>query len=288
MMYNGYKSSMIFHIGIPREEELNMELNDIKIFYEVARLNSTIKTANQLGYVQSNVSKRIAKLEREVGKSLFHRTNKGMTLTNDGEIFLSYAKRILNVISDMEEVFSINKNQLRIGATQSISKNYLQNYYFNKDVSIFTNSLTELIQQLKDCNIDFMIVNKEINNIEMKEIQIMEEKVFWTKAKGNSNDFYDNKIIVSRDIDCPYRSETLDYLKRNKIDNMSVVEVDTIDVLTSMIENYRAIAILPEKSIALNDKLTAMANLVCNKVMIHVYALKNNTAQFDIELSVSD
>ncbi|MBC1471818.1 LysR family transcriptional regulator [Listeria seeligeri] len=48
-----------------------MEINDIKIFHEVATLNSTIKAANKLGYVQSNISKRIAKLETELGRTLF-------------------------------------------------------------------------------------------------------------------------------------------------------------------------------------------------------------------------
>ncbi|MDR3595655.1 LysR family transcriptional regulator [Clostridium sp.] len=265
-----------------------MEINDIKIFYEVANLSSTMKTANKLGYVQSNVSKRIAKLESEIGKNLFHRTNKGMKLTTDGEIFLSYAEKVLTAFSDMEEVFSISKNQVRIGATQSISKNYLQNYYFNENVSIFTKSSSELIQQLKDCTIDFMIVNKEVDNIGFKEIKTMEEKVLWTKAKRNNNDFFDNKIIISRDIDCPYRIETLDYLKKNKLDNMTVVEVDTIDILISMIENNKAMAILPERTIALNDKLKAIVNLNCNEVMLHVYALQNNATQFEIELSISD
>lgn len=188
-----------------------MEINDIRIFFEVANLKSTIKTANKLGYIQSNISKRIAKLENEIGKTLFYRTNKGMTLTNDGEVFLSYAEKILLTISDMKEVFLTQKNHLRIGATQSISKNYLQNYYFDENISIFTNTISKLIQKLEDCSIDFMIVNREIPDTDFKKIKTINEKVFWTKAIENNTDFLKNKIIISRDNDCPYRLETLNY-----------------------------------------------------------------------------
>lgn len=45
-----------------------MEFTDIKIFKEVADLKSTMKAAESLGYVQSNISKRVAKLEEELGK----------------------------------------------------------------------------------------------------------------------------------------------------------------------------------------------------------------------------
>lgn len=82
-----------------------MEFTDIKIFKEVADLKSTMKAAESLGYVQSNISKRVAKLEEESGKKLFHRTNKGMTLTTDGEEFLPYAGALLGTIADLEENF---------------------------------------------------------------------------------------------------------------------------------------------------------------------------------------
>ena len=36
-----------------------METNDMKIFIEVAHSSSVSKTATKLGYVQSNISKRI-------------------------------------------------------------------------------------------------------------------------------------------------------------------------------------------------------------------------------------
>ena len=72
-----------------------METNDMKIFIEVAHSSSVSKTANKLGYVQSNISKRIEKIETELNCTLFLRTNKGMKLLPEGELFLTYCNEIL-------------------------------------------------------------------------------------------------------------------------------------------------------------------------------------------------
>lgn len=59
----------------------------MKIVKEVAELQSVSKAACKLDDVQSNVSKRIEKLEKELGCTLFNLTNKGMFLLPAGEIF---------------------------------------------------------------------------------------------------------------------------------------------------------------------------------------------------------
>lgn len=45
---------------------------------------------------QSTVTNRISELEKEVGKRLFSRGSKTVTLTEEGKIFLKYAERIMS------------------------------------------------------------------------------------------------------------------------------------------------------------------------------------------------
>lgn len=65
-----------------------MNTNDIKLFIEVTQSKSTIQSANNLGYEQFNISKRIKKLEQELGRTLFIRSDKGMELTEAGHYFI--------------------------------------------------------------------------------------------------------------------------------------------------------------------------------------------------------
>ena len=62
-----------------------MESQELRIFREVARAGSISKAAVHLGYVQSNVTARIKKLEEELNAVLLIRHSKGVTLTAEGE-----------------------------------------------------------------------------------------------------------------------------------------------------------------------------------------------------------
>lgn len=75
---------------------------------------------------------------------------------------------------------------------------------------------------------------------------MINEQISWIKAKDNKMIFNENKVVVSRDEECLYRYETLKYLKDHKSD-MSLIEVDTIDILISMIEMGGTMAVLPKK-----------------------------------------
>lgn len=71
-----------------------MELNDLRIFQAIAEESSISGAAKRLGYVQSNVTARLGKLEDELGTLLFHRSVKGVTLTEKGALVRKYADHL--------------------------------------------------------------------------------------------------------------------------------------------------------------------------------------------------
>ncbi|MFD1901548.1 LysR family transcriptional regulator [Enterococcus termitis] len=255
-----------------------MEINDLKIFYEVARLHSTSKAADQLNYVQSNVSKRVAHLEKQLKRTLFHRTNKGMTLTADGVQFLAHVNCILVEVSKMEAAFSIEKESVHLGSTQTLAKNYLQDYYFTKDFSIFIQSIQELTLKLKEGSLDVMIVNTAVNDSELKELHHWHESIAWTTAIENQETLLNNTILISRDPMCPYRKATLDYLADHQITTEAVIEVDTLDIMLSMLESNKTVALLPQKTIAAHEKLRSLTAPPFSQVSIYAYGLKSATS----------
>lgn len=96
------------------QKEINMEINDIKIFVKVAQLKSITQTAEYLGYVQSHISKRINKIEDELNCQLLRRTNRGVDILPKGEEFLSYCIRLLDVFHELEDHFDMKKDYLNI------------------------------------------------------------------------------------------------------------------------------------------------------------------------------
>ncbi len=71
-----------------------MEINDLIIFKTVANKGSISKAAQELGYVQPNVTERIKKLEEELETQLLHRSSKGVSLQPSGAILLEYADKM--------------------------------------------------------------------------------------------------------------------------------------------------------------------------------------------------
>lgn len=82
-----------------------MNILHMKYAVEVARLGSLNKAAESLYVALPNVSRSIKELEADLGITIFERGAKGVTVTHEGEEFLSYAKGILKQIDEVEKIY---------------------------------------------------------------------------------------------------------------------------------------------------------------------------------------
>src|SRR3954464_10487211 len=65
-----------------------MELNHLRVFFEVARIGKFAEAAKRLNISQSALSRSVALLEEAEGVQLFERSKKGVSLTATGtEVF---------------------------------------------------------------------------------------------------------------------------------------------------------------------------------------------------------
>jgi DNA-binding transcriptional LysR family regulator len=72
-----------------------MNLEDLALFRRIASAGSLSAAARQEGLAPMAVSRRLARLEADLGARLIHRTTRALSLTADGEAFLPHAIRIL-------------------------------------------------------------------------------------------------------------------------------------------------------------------------------------------------
>ncbi len=73
----------------------NLDLTALRSFMTVAETGGVTKAAGQLHLTQSAVSMQLKRLEEAMGLSLLDRSGRGIALTQQGELLLSYAKRLL-------------------------------------------------------------------------------------------------------------------------------------------------------------------------------------------------
>lgn len=80
-----------------------MTEDQLTAFITVARHRSLSRAASELNLGQPTISDRLRSLEHEVGATLVQRQGRGVALTSEGEVFLSYAQRALEVMKQGKE-----------------------------------------------------------------------------------------------------------------------------------------------------------------------------------------
>lgn len=80
-----------------------LEWNDLQILLEVSRAGSLAGAGQRMGVDQSTVSRRLTRLEADLGATLFMRSRKGLVPTNAGQIAVRRAADIERRIDIMSE-----------------------------------------------------------------------------------------------------------------------------------------------------------------------------------------
>lgn len=105
-----------------------MEIEDLRSFVEVASAGGVSAAAARLGVSKSIVSRRLVRLEEELGVQLLARTTRGASLTEAGEIFREYAARACTEIDVARDVLSPSgdlRGRLRIAGPLTFGPTHL-------------------------------------------------------------------------------------------------------------------------------------------------------------------
>ena len=101
----------------------------LKSFIAIADIGTFSAAAKTVGRTQSALTLQIQKLEGDLGCQLFDRSARRVSLTEQGEIFLGYARKIVQL---QWEVFSKLKEpdiegEIRVGTPEDFATHYLPN-----------------------------------------------------------------------------------------------------------------------------------------------------------------
>lgn len=89
-----------------------MTLTQLKYVITVAEEKSMNEAAKQLFIAQPSLSAAIKEIEAEIGITIFKRSNKGVTVTQEGEEFIGYARQVVEQYSLMETKY-IDKGSVK-------------------------------------------------------------------------------------------------------------------------------------------------------------------------------
>ena len=108
-----------------------MNITQIKYILETSGASSMREAASRLFISQPALSLSIRELEDELGILIFDRTNKGISLTDEGREFVTYAKKVIGLYTILEDRYltnNVDKERFSV-STQ----------HFNFAIKAFTN-----------------------------------------------------------------------------------------------------------------------------------------------------
>lgn len=200
-----------------------MTLKQLEYVITIAKSSSITEAANTLYVSQPSLTKALHELESEMNIKIFNRTNKGISVSKEGEVFLSYARQILeqaeflslkykdNII---KKQFSISTQHYSfvVNAFVDVIKKYGQDEF---DFSLRETETYEIIEDVSsmksEVGILFLndfndeVINKLLkdNNLTFHHLKTLKPHVFISKDHPLSH----KDIIENKDLDnYPYLS----------------------------------------------------------------------------------
>ena len=82
-----------------------MTLQQLKYAITVAEIGTITEAANKLYISQPSLTNAIHELEKEMNIIIFNRTNKGISISKEGEDFLGYARQVLEQAAILEDKY---------------------------------------------------------------------------------------------------------------------------------------------------------------------------------------
>ncbi len=151
-----------------------MRLRSLAYFREVARCCSFTQASRNLFISQQGLSKAITELERKLEVKLFVRDTRKLTLTKEGELLLDFAEDVAKIQGDFERKLdkakSEKSSESSFGSLPLVAMPYVCSTFLQviekragravfDDLIIHENSLTGIIEKIKNGEIEFALVN---------------------------------------------------------------------------------------------------------------------------------
>lgn len=237
----------------------SLDLQALEIFRAVAAEGSVSKAALKLHRVQSNISTRIKQLEGQLGKVLFLRRNRGLTLTPEGQLLLSYAERLLQLSAEASDALNEGKPSgvFRIGTMESTAAarlpDILSRYhrrYPAVQIQLETGTAKELLDRLLDGDVEIAFVAEPVSFERLRTQPVFEERLVLIAPTSfppleNTQDI-SGRTVIAFEAGCAYRRYLEDWLLRAGIVPGGVMAVGSYLAILACVSAGSGYAVIPQ------------------------------------------
>ncbi len=171
-----------------------MRTRDLKIYVTVCEERSFTEAARILYLAQPSVSRTITKLEEEYGGRFFERLGKSMQLTDSGEAFLLYARKILDLEEELKEELDAKarRAKVRLGSSITIGTYLLPKLVKEMEAQlegvefqVIIDNSHNIMERIEENSIDVGLVERMENHGLIQVEKVMTDRLVLVGSKDN-------------------------------------------------------------------------------------------------------
>lgn len=254
-----------------------MELRQIRYFLKVAELLNFSEASKELFITQSTLSQQIRQLENEFDTILFERNSHEVSLTEAGQQFMRYARKVIIDVDDctqkMDDLKNMLTGELNIGVTFTFSPLLTETVlefmklYPHVRLNVFYKTMSELMDMLQRREVDFVLAFKPTDRNDKIESHVLFNNHL-SVVVSERHSLAKRKSLTLDDL-APYDAAmpARGLQARNSFDDMIHsensklkirVELNDVSILLKLIKQSKLVTILAEATIHDEDGLVAI------------------------------
>ena len=198
-----------------------LDLDVLRTFVAIAETGSFTAAAGAVYRTPSAVSMQIKKLEDVLGRSVFSRDARSVSLTVDGEMLLGYARRMLAINREAVSKFIVPDivGVVRLGSPDDygervlphVLKRFAQSHpRIAVDVTI--DQSVNLRRRMDDGTLDITLLTDAYRNLNNGTELLLNEPIVWAGAKGGCAHLCEPLPVSMWEEGCVWRAGALEAL----------------------------------------------------------------------------
>ncbi|MCD6061431.1 MAG: transcriptional regulator, LysR family-like protein [Moraxellaceae bacterium] len=241
----------------------SIDLDSLDIFRTVVQEGGVLRAASKLNRVQSNVTTRIKQLEQRLGRPLFRKQGRGLVLSPEGELLLSYTQRLFRLADEAENELKSGRavGVFRIGSLESTAGSRLAPLLsrFHRQhpgvvVELVTGTTGALLQRVAHFEIEAAFVSEPFTPGALASRKVFEEElvlITGTDVDGvrRASDLAGLTLIAFAS-GCSYRKRVEDWLGASAVLPARTLEFASYQAMIACVAAGTGFAIVPRSLLA--------------------------------------
>ena len=199
----------------------HLDLDLLRCFVTIAEIGSFTRAGERLGRTQSTISLQVKRLEEQLGRSVFTRTARALSLTPEGERLLGPARQLLRLNdATLAELFEPDiAGAVRLGVPEDFATAHLPavlaqftEAHPRVELEVTCDFTLNLQEKFSAGEFDLVLVKRE-PSAPLEGTRVWREPLVWVARDRQCMEDIDTVPLVVSPEPCVYRKRATDTLK---------------------------------------------------------------------------